>query len=95
MVRSTRLKVWRRIRFYVANHVEVVMVDVDYFDHFIVVQRVGHWESDNRSLAAVNRALVVSVMQLSRADQRIESRWVDVVSDLFFEIGRASCRERV
>src|SRR5690606_32186744 len=79
------LQVGRGIRFDVAYHMEVIMVDVDHFNHLAVVQGMRNRITDDRLLAAVDRALVVSVVQLSRSDQWVEPRRVDVVSDLFLD----------
>jgi len=65
--------------------VEVVVVDVNGLDHFHVIQRVGDRVADDRSFAAVDRALVVGMMQLGGADQRIEAGRIDVIRDLLFE----------
>ena len=79
------LKVRRRVRFDVADHMEVIMVDVDDLDDFAIIQRVRNRITNDRPLAAINRALVVSVMQLRWADQRIKPRWIDVVGDPFLD----------
>ena len=83
------LQVWSRVRLGVTHHVEVVMVNVDNFDCFPIVKRVRYWISDRRSLVEVDRALVVSVVQLSRADQRIEPWRVNVIGDLLFDDANA------
>ena len=55
----------------VAHHVQVVMVDVDHFLGVFVAQRVRHRPADAADVFVVDRALVMSVMLLSRADERI------------------------
>ena len=69
----------------VADHVEVVVVDVDNFDRVLINQRVGERPTDNLSFGVVNRALVVSMVQLSRSDQGNNSWRIDVVRDLFLD----------
>ncbi len=79
------LQVWSGVRLGIANHVEVVVVDIDRLNHFAVIECVRHWIADDRSLAAIDRALVVSVVQLGWSDQRIEAARVGVVSDLLLD----------
>ena len=57
---------------WIAAHVEVIMVDVDHFRRFFVFQRVGNWPTVDGSFAEVDRALVVSMMQLRHSDQRMK-----------------------
>ena len=66
----------------VADHVQVVMVDVDDFFGLFVPQRVRHGPADAANVFVVDRAFVVSVMLLRRADERIHARRIDVVGDL-------------
>ena len=69
----------------IANDVQVVVVDVDYFNFFDVFQRMRHWPSFADRLREVNRAFVMSVVELSRSNQRIYSRRINVVSDQIFD----------
>jgi len=69
----------------ITGHVEVVVVDVEYFYRVLVHQCVRCWVTNDLAICVVNRALVVSVVQLCRTDQRIHARWIDVVSDLFLD----------
>ena len=55
---------------WIADQVEVVVVNVDHFHRFFIHQRVWHRPSNPYDLVIVDRALVMRVMQLGRANQR-------------------------
>ena len=48
---------------------EVIVIDVDYFDRFTIFQRVWNGIADDRFFVEVDRALVVGMVQLSRSYQ--------------------------
>src|SRR5262249_15608320 len=66
--RERPLEVGAGSRVYVSDHVEVVMVDVNYFYRIFVAERMRYRPTDASIVAEVNRALVVSVVQLRRAN---------------------------
>ena len=68
----------------IANHVEVVVVDVEDFDGILIHQGVWERPAHDFSLCVVDSTLVVSVVKLSRTDQRNHARRINVVSDLLF-----------
>ena len=53
----------------VANHVEVIVVDVDDFNRVFIQSCVWDWPASNGTLGEVNGALVVSVVQLCWSDE--------------------------
>src|SRR5690606_18905024 len=57
----------------------------NHFNHLAVVQGMRNRITDDRLFAAVDRTLIVSVVQLSRSDQRVEPRRIDVIRDLFLD----------
>ena len=61
--------------------VQVVVVDVDDFDLFLIRKGVRIRPALSLDLAVVDRALVVCMVQLSGADERVEARWIDIVGD--------------
>jgi hypothetical protein len=61
------LEVGRHAGVHRADHVEVVVVDVDHFLGVLIDQRVRHRPADADDLGVVDRALVVGVVQLHRA----------------------------
>ena len=69
---------------HVSNHVEVVVIDVDHFDGVFVNQGVWERPANDFSFREVGCNLEVHVVQLSWSKQRIDSWWIDVISDLFF-----------
>ena len=69
----------------IAGHVEVVVVNVDDFNRVLINKCVRRWVANDLAIRVVDRALVVSVTQLSWTDQRINSWRIDVVSDLLFD----------
>ena len=82
---KARLQIRGGVGIDVANHVEVVVVNVDHFDRFPIFQSVGHGVPDDGFFVKVNRALVVSVVQLCWSNQRIEPGRVDVIRDFLFD----------
>ena len=68
----------------VACHMEVVVIDVDHFSRVLVLKRVRERPANNFAFGKVGRDLEVHVVQLGWSKQRINSWWIDVVSDLFF-----------
>ena len=52
------------------DHVEVVVVDVDHFLRVFIDQRMRHRPADSSDLGVIDRALVVSVMELHGAQER-------------------------
>ena len=71
----------------VANHMEVIVVDVDNFNRVVVDQSVWEGPADNASFGVIDCAFVVSVVQLSGSDKRNDSRRIDVVGDFFLDHG--------
>jgi hypothetical protein len=67
---------------FITATVQVVVVDVDHFDRLFVFESVRHGPTVDGPLFKVDRALVVSMVQLSHADKRDEPRWIDVIGDL-------------
>src|SRR4051812_37731849 len=68
----------------VSDHVQVVMVDVDDFFGLFIAKRVWHGPADAANVFVINRALVMSMVVLSGANERIHAWRVDVVSNLAF-----------
>ena len=68
----------------IAAHMEVIVIDVQNFDRFLVRSRIRDRPADMGDLGEVHRAFVMSMVQLSWADGRNESRRVDIVADLLF-----------
>ena len=66
----------------IAAHVEVIMVDVNHLDALVVLKRVRNRPAVDCSLFEVHRALVVGMVQLSKANQRDKPRIVDIVGYL-------------
>ena len=66
----------------IAAHMEVIMVDVDHLDALVVLERVRNRPTVDRSLFEVHRALVVGVVQLSKANQRDKPRIIDIIGYL-------------
>ena len=69
----------------IADHVEVVVVDINDFDAFLVIKGVRNRPAVDGPLFEVDRALVVSVVKLCESDQWHESRLVHVVRNLAFD----------
>lgn len=69
----------------VADHVEVIVVDVDDFDGVFVLQLMRNRPANIGDFREVDRTLVVSMMELSGADGGDESRRIDVIGDLLFD----------
>ena len=57
------------------------MVNVDDFYSIFVDQCMWRWPANDLLFCVVDRALVVSVVQLGWTNQRIHTWWIDVVSD--------------
>lgn len=74
---------WARVN--IPNHVQVVVIDVDNFDFFWFVECVWDWPTYTSLLIKVDDALVVGMVELSRANEWIDSWGIDVVSDLFLD----------
>lgn len=66
----------------VSDHVKVVVVDVDDFHRIFVFQSMRNRPAYNFPFGEIDRAFVVSVVQLSGSYQRDDSRRIDVVGDL-------------
>ncbi len=67
----------------ISDHVQVVVVNIDHLTSIFVAKRVRHWPANPANVLVVDRALVVSVMLLRRADQRVDPRRIEVVSNFF------------
>ena len=67
----------------IADHVEVVVVDVDDFHGVFIFQGVRDRPTDNLLFGKVDRAFVMGMVQLSRSNQRNDSRRINVISNLF------------
>jgi hypothetical protein len=70
---------------HVTNLMQVVVIDVQHFDRFVILQSMRDRIAHDLSLGEVDRALVVNVVQLNGADQWQHSWLVNVVSDLLFD----------
>lgn len=67
------------------SHVEVVMVDVNDFCCIFVDQSVWERPPNDLTFCEIDRAFVVNVVQLNRADQWDHTRRIDVISYSFFD----------
>ncbi len=74
------LEVSTRTSVNVTHHVEVVVIDVDHFLRVLVNQRVWYWPTNASRFAVIDRALVVSVVQLRGADLASLSEKIDTTS---------------
>ena len=64
---------------------EVVVVDVDDLNCFFVFQGVRYRPPVDGTFFEVHGALVMGMVQLSKTDQRDESRIIDIIGDLFLD----------
>ena len=66
----------------IADHMQVVVIDIDDFYRILVRLRVRQRPTHTRRFGEVNRALVVSVMLLNGSDQRHDTNRIDVILSL-------------
>ncbi|MBI2480021.1 MAG: metallophosphoesterase [Planctomycetia bacterium] len=69
----------------VAHHVEVIVVDVDDFNRVLVCQLMRNRPANIGDFREVDRAFVMSMMELSGSNGWDEPRRIDIVRDFLFD----------